>query len=178
MVIYLPGGPGEASIDQFTPDALDPFTVIQTDPRGVGCNSEAETGTRIPDEGFRSEFLASDVLGIIHELKLDHYVLYGISYGTLLGTIVAAKTEQIGNPPQALVLEGVLGSAFKPGESIQGYIDQWNLLKMRVAPAVRTELEKPLPLGKTREEWGMWIMQMLKIGVYPYIGDIFLQLLE
>jgi surfactin synthase thioesterase subunit len=53
------------------------------------------------------------VLAIVEELRLDDYMLYGISYGTLLATLVASRAEERGLPlPKAIVLEGVLGMAF------------------------------------------------------------------
>jgi pimeloyl-ACP methyl ester carboxylesterase len=37
-IVFLPGGPGLPSIGSSSPKVPKQFSVIQTDPRGVGCN--------------------------------------------------------------------------------------------------------------------------------------------
>lgn len=48
-VIFLPGGPGLPSIGSANPKVPQEFSAIQTDPRGVGCNSPIEINSKLQD---------------------------------------------------------------------------------------------------------------------------------
>jgi pimeloyl-ACP methyl ester carboxylesterase len=167
-VIYLPGGPGEASISaEREVDAVPAaYTLIATDPRGVGCNAPVRDDD-YPSEFYDSVFFADDVLGIVQALALDNYILYGLSYGTELATITASRAEAQGiTPPRAVVLEGVLGKVFaRDGEVEEVFQSQWRILRDRLPEAVRAQLSTtPLPLGLSAEEWGSGITTMLSLG--------------
>src|SRR3974377_1107642 len=75
VIIYLPGGPGETSIGRSLSKIPKTFTVIHTDPRGAGCNTASEQ--EIPDNALTSEYLAADILGIVQELQLKEYLIFG-----------------------------------------------------------------------------------------------------
>lgn len=80
-IIYIPGGPGGASMNK--PALIPAGKIILTDPRGVGENYNYwSAGGQIQD--LSSEAVAEDILSIIREKKLKKYVIYGISYGTVV----------------------------------------------------------------------------------------------
>ncbi|HTV22639.1 MAG TPA: alpha/beta fold hydrolase [Polyangiaceae bacterium] len=180
-VIYLPGGPGEASIGERNPELLpDAYTLVQTDPRGVGCNAPgalalpgalaAEAPSDVahyPLDFYDSVAIADDVLGIVREMALDDYVLYGISYGTLLATLVASRAATEGlAPPRAVLLEGVLGRAFtRDGEVEASFQEHWRTVRDGLPEAVRAQLvTAPLPLGLSAEQWGAGLTTLLSLA--------------
>lgn len=155
-IVFLPGGPGLASIGTGRPSEIpSTFTVINTDPRGVGCN-EYE-GTPYPEEIYRTRYLASDVLAIVNHLNLKKYILYGHSYGTALATVTASMADEVGVPhPMAVVLEGTVGRAMRTKEEYTaGYLNEWEKLRARLPEKV-TKLfaDGPLPLDLSAETWG------------------------
>lgn len=166
-VIFLPGGPGLPSIGSPNPKVPPEFSAIQTDPRGVGCNSP--TGNTIyPDEFYRTENLASDVVAIVAAESLSHYIIYGESFGTQLGTVVTAQIQAAGLPlPKALVLEGVLGRAFYPKEAARGYIDIWNKIMTSLSTGAVSSLSQPNPLGFTGSVWGAVFETYALYGTIP-----------
>jgi len=175
-VIYVPGGPGQPGIDvERDPDyAPLEYPHIQTDLRGIGCNAP-ETVEHYPDEFYRSEFFADDVIAIVEDLGLDNYVLYGISYGTALATMVASRIEARGlPPPRALVLEGVLGGAFTsdlPGTEA-AFVERWRLVRDSLDESIRSQLvAEPLPLDLTPEQWGAGITGGLGVAEFPGFTD-------
>jgi len=173
-VIYLPGGPGGSSISEergpeYVPEA---YTIVQTDPRGVGCNA-AKTVDHYSDEFYETEWFASDVLAIVQRLRLTNYLLYGVSYGSLLATVTASKAEAEGiTPPVAVVLEGVVGKTFDQESEVEEmFQSEWRALRDRLPEDVRTELlSTPPPLGLSADDWGGAISTMLSVGTFrrPY----------
>lgn len=126
-VIFLPGGPGQASIeDMLTQPQTIPqkFGLIVTDPRGVGCNFNES----LKKNDFQTSLLAGDILSILKNLSLspEQTILYGVSYGTVLATTTAELNRRLGNQPfKMLVLEGVLGKAFVGQEYLNQYAISW-----------------------------------------------------
>jgi proline iminopeptidase len=169
-VIYLPGGPGETSISakrelEFLPPE---YTVIQTDPRGLGCNAPPSVD-HYPDEFYSSVNFAGDVLAIVQKLRLENYILYGISYGTLLATVTASKAETEGvTPPKAIVLEGVIGAPFTTQAQVEEvYQSEWRAVRDRLPEAVLAQLiATPAPLGLSADQWGAALTTMLLVGTW------------
>jgi len=181
-VIYLPGGPGQAGIDVERDPAYAPleYSFIATDLRGTGCNApenNAPSGPEhYPDEFYRSVYFADDVIAIIEDLGLDNYVLYGISYGTALATIVASRVEERGLPaPRAVVLEGVFGTAFtsdQPGTEV-AFQERWRSVRDSLDESVRSQLVvEPLPFDLTPEQWGAGILGALPIAETPMSANL------
>ena len=174
-IIFLPGGPGGTSIDTERPGPLatPTYSVIMTDPRGVGCNAP-ERSDYYPDQFYSSVNFADDVIAIIEDQQLDNYIVYGISYGTLLGTILASRIEERGlPPPRAVVLEGVIGEAFTPDTPADylGFQERWRDVRDRLDPSIRDQLTAdPLPGGLTGEQWGAAIAAALPRGASPISG--------
>lgn len=167
VVIVLPGGPGGASINSVDQlPAFPPnFGVIYTDPRGVGCNTQSGP---VPDSFYSTELLAADVLAIVQAERLDRYILFGTSYGTLLATVIAGLAERGAAPrPEAIVLQGVLGRAFKPGEVFEEFIQQWKNTTQRLSPALKEEFLKPAPFGLSRQLWAQAISGLALFGKEP-----------
>lgn len=171
VVIFLPGGPGQTSIEMTRDSLAVParYTLVLTDPRGVGCNAPAP-GEQFPDDFFTTANLATDVAAIVDELEPSSYILYGLSYGTLLATVAAAQPDIA--PPSAVVLEGVVARAFQPGEEAAEYSRQWAAALERQPAAIRDQLAGPtLPLGLTKSEWGGAISNWLSIGTITGTGN-------
>ncbi len=178
-LIYFPGGPGSTSIkDTILPFGLPSGTgLIETDPRGIGCNQIP--GEILPDNFFSTTYIAKDGLAIINELKIEKYIIYGISYGTMVATVAAGLAEKGQAPrPQAVILEGVLGRAFRPSEVYQGYIDQWNLVREQLTSEIRDLLNQDEPLGISASDWGKGLSSALTIGLFPGKSDYILDLLS
>jgi len=175
-IIYLPGGPGQAGIEAQRTEGYAPptFTLIETDPRGVGCNAPPDP-EYYPAEFYSSVHFADDVLAIVEALGLEDYLLYGISYGTLLGTVVASRAEARGlPPPRALVLEGVIGTTFsaeRPAEA--AFQTEWREVRDGLPEEIRSQFfADPLPLGLSGRQWGAGIQGMLPLGAGPDWGGV------
>jgi len=170
VLVYLPGGPGQSSMDhpaEFIPEG---WGYLMTDPRGVGCNRLAQLPSAVNSGRFFStREIANDAIAAIQDRKLDHYILFGISYGTLLGTTVAHEIEARGvAKPDAVVLEGVLGKTFGhddtnfPGSE---YINQWQRMRPALPADVLTELDtKAAPYGFDATAWSKILMGFLPRG--------------
>jgi len=170
VVINIPGGPGQGSIGRPLSIPYE-FGIVRTDPLGAGCNTDAS----LPIEEITSEDIADGIVAVVRELQPKHYILYGASYGTMVATIAAAKLNQLGPPtPMAVVLEGVIGRAYTPQESLQGFLRGWERLKSQLPAAVVDALsEKTAPLGFAPEIWGGWLQQLQLYGASPSGGPGF-----
>jgi len=152
-VIYLPGGPGQASIAPSDPRLSTEYNYIQTDPRGAGCNiNYLKKGKK---EDINTEVIASDIIAIIESLNLDNYILYGTSFGTALATVVASEAERLGLPkPKSLVLQGVIGRTFRGAEGQEGYVAEWHKSKNEITAEHLSKFKtNSLPLGFSSREW-------------------------
>lgn len=156
-VIYFPGGPGGDSIgeDAFK-EQYPRASRIYIDPRGVGCNFK---GTHFFNkENLTTENHAKDVVRIINDLQLRRYFIYGISYGTMVGTVAAYHAEKSEFPPTGVILEGVLGSVFD-SKNVQTFDVEWNKIardNLHLRNFVASE-----PLGYTSSAWAEIITEML-----------------
>jgi pimeloyl-ACP methyl ester carboxylesterase len=183
VLVFLPGGPGGTSIDH--PPAFVPsdWGYLLTDPRGVGCNSLAALPPpNVSSAFFRTQEIAADVIAAIRYRKLDNYILFGVSYGTLLATTVAhvLERDKMAPPPKAVVLEGVLGRIFGNGDrDFQGaqYIVQWDRIRKVLPKDVLTELDvNDAPFGIKAEGWARMLTALLPRG--PADGAILIAALS
>lgn len=158
VVVFLPGGPGQGSMENGADWVPADWGYLNTDPRGVGCNTLANVPTgEDAARFFNTEELTADVIAAIRDRGLTNYIIFGVSYGTLLGTTLAHHLEQQHvAAPKAVVLEGVLGKAFGntdsdyPGEN---YEAQFERIRTILPADVLTELDtSPTPFGLTPEE--------------------------
>lgn len=161
VIIFMPGGPGEASIK--AGGSKHPgFNYIETDPRGVGCNTDM--GAVVDPSAFSTANLASDILALIKSLKLKKYILHGHSYGTVLATQVAARAghSKAIPAPTAVVLTGTLGHAFSAESVYKGSQEQWGLIKRGLPKDVLDQLSRPeLPFGFDADQWGRAIVMLM-----------------
>lgn len=174
-VIYVPGGPGSPSIEPTRSDDLLPqvppeLTIIATDPRGVGCNAPSSPDY-YPAEFYNSEYSADDILGIVEKLELDHYIVYGLSYGTMLSTLVVSRAEARGLPlPKAVLLEGVFGRVFTgdvPSSEV-AFQERWKETLAAVPESVQEQFTRePLPFDLTADQWGTVIETTLPLAALP-----------
>jgi pimeloyl-ACP methyl ester carboxylesterase len=167
VVVFLPGGPGQGSMDSGAEFVPAEWGYLMTDPRGVGCNTLANVPTgEDAARFFQTAELTNDVVAAIRERGLTNYVLFGVSYGTLLGTSVAHQLETEHLPaPKAVVLEGVLGKAFGNTDSDfagENYIAQFERIRSVLPADVLTELDtSPKPFGLTPEEISRAMMALM-----------------
>jgi pimeloyl-ACP methyl ester carboxylesterase len=164
-VVAIPGGPGQSSIGSrkgWLGSLPDGYGVMMTDPRGVGCNAiEPE-----PSDKFlialKSEDVARDILKALDEEDVSKYILYGVSYGTVVATMAGSFA---GDKLHAVVLEGVLGSAYTDDSSTTKYNQ---LLATALDEAGSDAKEKfnktPLPLDLSENDWMMLIFSLGRIG--------------
>lgn len=183
VLIYLPGGPGGTSINDFSDPAVKDLYLrrgipesipwIMFDPRTAGCNrGEEET---FPDDSLTSEYLAHDVLSVIESLKLKKYVLYGHSYGSQWATFIAAMAPYRHLPsPHAIFMSGVLGLGKADGSfSIPSQkILEWELLKAQLSPEANEILREERPLGIEPGIWSRFISTALYEGVTLIKGEM------
>lgn len=175
-VIFLPGGPGQTSIDAnstLLKNIPEEFGLILTDPRGVGCNINSELAI----DDFQTQLLAQDVLSLIKDQKLssNNVILYGVSYGTVLSTIVANENKQLNNDPfRLLVLEGTLGKAFNGHEYLDQFRQEWeNYINSHDGETFRTKIELSVANHNlNRKLFADFIMENLIFGTMPYAGHI------
>lgn len=170
VVINIPGGPGEGSIGRSLSVPWE-FGIVRIDPLGAGCNANAAVSA----DSLGSEDLAAAVLAVVRDIAPKRYILYGVSYGTVVATIVAAKAREAGvPPPEAVVLEAVLGRAFEPDEFVEPRLAAWRELKGRLPEgAVRALSQDPPPFGIAPEIWGGYIEYLQLYGAPPGGGTGF-----
>jgi len=106
------------------------------------------------------------VLAVAKDLRLSssEYILYGVSYGTMVATVAAALAEKgYGPVPAFLVLDGIVGkSDTLPEENFFEWIRQWEMVKNKLPSPIRDALEaKDPPLGLSDLAWGSWIVGQL-----------------
>ncbi len=167
VIIFVPGGPGQTSMD--APLSYpSQVSTVRTDPRGVGCN-ESDS---IPTDSLSSEAIAKDILAIVRDLKPKRYFIHAISYGTIPATIAAARAKAENTQlPEAVILEGTIGKAFQPDEYVSNYLTQWKKLKASLpADVVKQISSNPLPFGLSSRDFATWIAAILPFGTLP--GDL------
>lgn len=177
-VLFIQGGPGLPGIGHQTWPIPDDLGVIQFDPRGIGCNRTFAECPRRPE--FSSTQIADDLRAVLQELPADPLVLWGSSYGTVVGTILASKLEQSKTrQPVAVLFEGTVGSAFTEHHPLDGYIDEWNrLLESLPGPVAGPLRTSPPPLGFTPLVWGRMLEMYLPIGETSDGGNLLRSLLS
>lgn len=150
------------------------YTVIYTDPRGSGCNVPPE-GVRYADEFYTTPNLAEDILEIIRAEALKNYSIFGISYGSVAGTVLTREIENTPGVarPGFLVLEGIFGkSQASYREYIAGIQAEWARLKPQIDPDVLDSIvNQPDFLGYSRERWTDFISRALFLGHTPGQGS-------
>ncbi len=163
LLIFVPGGPGQTSMEMPLSYPYD-FSVVRTDPRGMGCNENPH----LPTESLTSEAIAKDILAIIKTLKPKKYFIHGISYGTLVATMTASMAEaQNIKAPEAVILEGVIGRAYEADEYVNGTLERWKEVKAQLPLSLQKSLKKKIPFGLTTKEWSAWISAILINGTLP-----------
>lgn len=169
--IVLPGGPGAPSIG-FSSGTIFPatFNVIYTDVRGVGCN--INSASLFAPDALTTEFFSRDVLSIVQVLGLKQYILFGVSYGTVQGTVMTKIAQDEGIPtPNALVLEGILGH-WQINSQSTGYNDEWTLAKAALPASVANSFSvTPLPMGLSSADWITFLTETLNAGSTPLLGN-------
>ncbi len=164
-IVYFPGGPGGDSInsEQFE-DSIGHYNQIYIDPRGVGCNFGGKKQFRIDELTTRNHAL--DVVTVIKHLKLDNYVIYGISYGTLVGTVTAFEAEKTNYPPKSVLLEGIVGATFTKNIRQTYEIELNKIFGKRREYSELFKTQK-LPLGHSAAEWTDFFKALLTSdGIY------------
>lgn len=150
-VIYLPGGPGGSSIGD-EGDAFDGQNAILTDPRGTGCNFGNQDDFRWSD--VSTDEAATDVVEIVKKENLKSFVIYGLSYGTVLGTVVTAKLEAAGLSPQVVILDGILGRSLGQWSSYVGnFVNIANTFLDKYPSEAQMFMGSSFPLDLSREFW-------------------------
>lgn len=136
-ILVMTGGPGETLIGE-KPSAYGslPVDIIQTDYRGLGYNSyENET---LPFDFFTSEKIASDLVQVILNEGVDKkWILYGVSYGTVIATILSSKLEQLKIYPYLVLLNSQVGQASTGNKYYQNFSRKWEAVRESLDPKAR-----------------------------------------
>lgn len=126
------------------------LSTIAIDPRGTGCNFYPRT--------------------LLRQLKLNNYVVYGTSYGTVLGTVLVSEIEndQTLPQPRALVIEGTLGAKIGSFENYYlSWVELWREY-LQSNPEVEEALMTFVPqLGKSSDAWGTFIADAFALDFRP-----------
>jgi len=157
-IVYLPGGPGDHSIAKGElSESIEAFNRIFIDPRSVGCNYQGKGSFK---GKLNTRQHAMDVFSVIKAEQLNDYIIYGVSYGTVVATILTELIEQSSfQPPKAVVLEGILGSAFR-GSNQQTFNLVWNQI-VDSNPVVSEFMSGPHLKHNPSEDWEIFIKTAL-----------------
>lgn len=163
VVIYIGGGPGISTM--MSPVAsrwsYGDYGWIQTDLRGIGCNPLDPSW---PDAVISSALSVEDILALVRKLGPQKYILYGVSYGTVVATEAAARARSEGlAPPAAVVLESPQGRAFHGAEwASEGFIRLWEKLRAGFTPDELAFISSdPPPFGLSAASWGNWLSSVI-----------------
>jgi pimeloyl-ACP methyl ester carboxylesterase len=190
-IILLNGGPG-ATLMEFpdphqnadgSPNSYAPagvsnnnFNLIYTDQRGSGYNKNlGYQATLAPTKAYTVESMAYDVMAIVKAEQLQNYIVYGVSFGTVHATQVAALAEKLGLPrPKALVLEGIFGRSVSGPQYASNFSAEWERVKGLLDPRIVAQLSNPyyLPFGFSARAWGSYIQSQLLLGYVPNTGHV------
>ena len=116
-IVYIPGGPGRSSMNSYKYSTIFKLlirdklaNIIFIDPIGIGCNWL--NPDKLTPEVVSTKQAAKHISKVIEHEQLDNYYIYGGSYGTQLGTVLASMISKKENmpKPKKLVLEGVTGT--------------------------------------------------------------------
>lgn len=164
LVVFIPGGPGqrwmgiESEAEYYNKALPTGWGYMFTDPRGVGCNS-----VKPPDNAFYSSlFVAEDILALVKEIGVSNYILYGVSYGTVVAQIAASRAEGVGMAsPNAVVHEGTVDRMFGPDYLVR-YREMWEEAKSRMPGNLRERFKQGnYPLGKSARDWTLFLRGLL-----------------
>ena len=164
-IIHVPGGPGQNLIgsDRNNYLSLGDFNHILIDPRGVGCNAGD-----IENELLTTEQHTKDLIQVVDQLGLSNYVIYGISYGTVVATQFSDIANELGedfNQPKAIVMEGVVGAPARGDEYNQSFSQRWEETKDLIPGLERAfSQNQDLPFGYSVGEWNSIISALLTVG--------------
>ena len=176
LVIYIPGGPGNNSIGTDDSRVSKDYSLVLTDPRGSGCNASPEM---LPSD-ITSEQIASDIVQLVHALKPKHYIVHGLSYGTVVATIfsnlIAAQNEV---QPDAIILEGVFGH-YEEASDEHTMFDAWKQIVPQFSSATRALLlsSEQNPYGLDSGSWAMAAYNLAYLGKVAWLPYSFDQLLK
>jgi pimeloyl-ACP methyl ester carboxylesterase len=117
-VFFFCGGPGYACTKDGRPHSIpSDMNVVTFDYLGLGANA-----AKVSTSEMSIEAQADVAIGLIKELKVKDYVLYGQSFGTTVATVAAARlsnkvtelsADKVPNKPKMIILDGVVGTASK-----------------------------------------------------------------
>lgn len=155
-ILQIPGGPGGNDMGPVDKkDDRDGYTKIYVDPRGVGCNYDA--AVKLGANELSTMQHAHDLLDVLKSMKVKSYAIYGASYGTMVGTILAHEAEAAGVPPTIVVLQGVMGGTFLNRH--QTFDEIWNALS---TPEMRAFVaDPPVEVSTTRAEFVVMISNLI-----------------
>jgi|GEM_PF-1232706 len=176
-IIHLPGGPGANTIGQEQgefPSGAFPKThnIIQTDPRGAGCNRKKEG--EFPYDFYSTRQYAQDVIEIVKALEKEkkkplNYIVYGGSYGTIHATVFAHLAKKQGvTLPRFLVLEGVAGYGEKGFDAyLKRFQQEWQALKKTLPIVWQERFDKNQLPHANAKAWATLVYYLLIQGPTP-----------
>ncbi len=164
-IVWLGGGPAEALVNhqQLVSEMFPPeVQVLLVEYRGFGVNKPiASSGpgnevTEFVDSAFKdfnSDTITTDVIEVLKSEKIEKYILFGQSFGTIVATKLAALSEQNGlKKPFRVVLEGSIAKS-PTLEEAQETAKLFNVLLKQLDTAAHKVLQDSKSFDYTRAEW-------------------------
>lgn len=164
-IIYLPGGPAATLGDHAVIDRLPKeYNRIQLDYRGLGCSNKED----VPAAAINSHNMALDLLTLVKELEIKNYVIYGASFGTVIGTKATSIAEKIDFiSPISLVLDGVVGGTYGDDHSVEsGFVRNWKVVYDLYPKELQEKMAVRDPFGIPDEKWAGFIHSSLYAGLH------------
>jgi pimeloyl-ACP methyl ester carboxylesterase len=136
-VVVIPGGPGDTSTDKDI-EKLNSipasFGLIQTDPRFLGVNERSDVVEF--RNALTSEGVARDIQLALDSVGVQNPVIYGVSYGTVVATMLAHSLSQTdGMAPRAVVLDGTFAHHETQAAYVSGLLKEWQKFAISVPEA-------------------------------------------
>jgi len=161
-LVVIPGGPGGTSMQGHLSLYPSEFNLLLIDPRTIGCNNENPVSAA---ENISTLAQARDLASAVEQLHLKNYFIYGQSYGTQVATVATWLLERKGLPPDAIVLEGAVGTE-------RSFLDGYNRVLTRllsrlpnsVSDQIRSISEELPLLNFKAKPWAYLILQYLPAG--------------
>lgn len=169
LVVYFGGGPSYPIVTTDSFPIPPEYGLLRFDYPGVASNKDVISCGR-----WSAKRISKVVIKILRQHRPNNYVLYGVSYGTTIATISTSllEAETRITRPRVLLLEGVIGRAYIPGEVIRSYKDQWQEVLRKLPGDVRSSLSQIVGSQCTELGWGAWAEHALSIGAVAGQGHV------
>lgn len=103
VILFFTGGPG--SSPRSSEFDLPDYNIIFFEQRGMGCSRPQNARTFLNPDFYSSRKSVNDARKVLEDYGVKKAIIYGHSYGTILGTIFASLHPEM---TEKLILEGII----------------------------------------------------------------------